>query len=347
MTSVLVLGVTACRSGSPSAESFQDLVILQSVPGAPPVSAGSKKPPDPVVSDLPHEPRISCEPVTAGTFSGRLVAEALSAMATGRVISIIPSRKSGRTVKITLQIEPDWRVFFKPRHRVHLFTRPQGEVGAFRLNRLLGMNHVPPAVVRTFNGSVFHSAFKRNAPADRLEQLEREVLSEGSDDLTGALLLWLDDAVDFEPPASLMTKMSRPREVLTPKEETLVWDLSWMLVLDHLTNNYDRFTGGNILRRRDGRLAFIDNGAAFGPDQEWKTDRRKFRLRRLMRHSPAFTRALLRLEPRVMASCAGDVLSAREIGEVLSRRDELLSHFRELEKNCPAECRFPRELEAP
>lgn len=289
----------------------------------------------------------SCAPITAGNFDGKRVADALDVMATGKILSILPGNSSGRTVKMNLVVEPNWYVFFKPRHRVHLFTRPQGEVGAFRVNRLLGMNHVPPAVVRTLDGSVIHSAFKRRGTAERLDQLEREVLSPGTDDLTGALLLWVHGARNFEPSEALLEKMKNPRAVLSPDEEALVWDLSWMVLLDHLTNNYDRHTGGNILRAKDGRLVFIDNGAAFGPDRDWKRARRQGQLQLLARHAPAFTAALRRLEPRVMAACAGDVLSARDIDGVLSRRDELVAHLAGLERGCPTDCRIPRELEAP
>jgi len=289
----------------------------------------------------------ACHAITAGTFDRKPVADALKAMAGGRIVNIIPSRKSGRTVKVTLLLEPAWRVFFKPRHRVHLFTRPQGEVGAFRINRMLGMNHVPPAVVRTLDGSVIHSAFKRHAPPERLEQLEREVLSLSSDEMTGALLLWAEDGRVFEPTGTLLGKLARPEARLSDRERGLVWDLTWMFVLDHLTNNYDRFTGGNILRRKDGRLLFIDNGAAFGPDQDWKAERRRGRLKYLARHSPVVTLALHRLEARVMAACAGDVLSAREIDGVLARRDELVAHYDRLARDCPEKCRLPLELGAP
>ncbi|PKN47680.1 MAG: hypothetical protein CVU59_02060 [Deltaproteobacteria bacterium HGW-Deltaproteobacteria-17] len=350
---VLALGcwATACDAGGPSPEPFRN-VNPRPLPTDPPLTGVKTLSAGPAEAGLsgvtePVLATVSCDFATSGSFGGHPIAEALSAMASGKVLNIIPSRKSGRTVKITLMIEPDWRVFYKPWHHVHLFTRPQGEVGAYRLNRLLGMNHVPPAVMRTFNGSVIHSAFKRHALPERLEQLEREVLRESTDEMTGAMLLWVDDAVNYDPPPSLLDKMSRPRARLSPKEQVLVWDLSWMFVLDHLTNNYDRFTGGNILRKKDGRLVFIDNGAAFGPDREWKSAQRKRRLRRLTRHSPAFTRALLRVEPRVIAACVGDVLSQRDIDEVLSRRDELVSHFSELEKSCPMDCRFARELEAP
>ncbi len=275
------------------------------------------------------------------------MADALDAMATGRILSIIPGNTSGRTVKVNLVVAPNWYVFFKPRHRVHLFTRPQGEVGAFRLNRLLGMNHVPPAVVRTLDGSVIHSAFKRRGTPERLEQLQREVLSPATDDLTGALLLWVQGARNFEPSPALLGRMGDAGARLSPAEEVLIWDLSWMVILDHLTNNYDRHTGGNILRAKSGRLVFIDNGAAFGPDRDWKAARRKDLLRLLARHHPAFTAALRRLSPRVMAACAGDVLSARDLDEVLSRRDELVEHLAALERKCPTDCRIPRELEAP
>jgi len=344
----VLLCAAACDRQPPPAAAFGDVVLTPPASWTRPVLVPAHNPAIPATPEpAPERPGVSCDFVTAGTFGGRPIAAALQALSFGKVVNIIPSQKSGRTVKVTLLLEPDWRVFFKPRHRVHLFTRPEGEVGAFRINRLLGMNHVPPAVVRTFNGSVFHSAFKRYASADRLDQLEREVLLSATDEMIGAALLWIDDASDYEPPPSLMRRMGRPDSNFSPQEQSLVWDLTWMLVLDHLTNNYDRFTGGNILRRKDGRLMFIDNGAAFGPDREWKAARRKSRLGSLSMHSPALTRALLRLEPRVMASCAGDVFTARDIEDVLFRRDQLLSHLRELEKRCPVDCRLPRELEAP
>lgn len=279
---------------------------------------------------------LGCHRIRHGRFGDQSIEETLRALQTAFVLEIIPSHTAGRTIKATLHLDGGWRAFFKPWHPDLIFARPKSEVGAYRLNRLLGCNHVPPAVLRYIDAQRLRHAFERNRSLAKLAQLDREVIPKGEVEILGAMLIWVDKADVWEPPMDVLKVMETADAPIPEQWESLVWDLSWMFVLDFLTNNYDRMTGGNILRRRaNGRLVFIDNGAGFGRDKPWKLERRLATLKYLTHHHDAFRNALEKLNLPLLQECLGDVVFNWELREVLTRRDALLDHFRELETKHP------------
>lgn len=300
-------------------------------------AAPPQKPQEPVVLPPPAAPAetMTCHRVRRGRFGGRFIAETLTALQTAPILQIIPSRTAGRTVKATLHLAGEWRAFFKPLHRDVIFARPKAEVGAYRLNRLLGRNYVPPAVIRDIDAQLLRRAFERDGTPERVKQLDRQ-LEKGAAEIRGALLVWVDDADVWDPPAELLAAMEAVDVPLPEPWAVPAWDLSWMFMLDFLTNNYDRFTGGNILRRRaDGRLVFIDNGAGFGGDKPWKAEKRRATLKYLGHYHADFRMALERLTLPLLQDCLGDIIFTWELRGVLERRDELLEYFRKLETSHP------------
>ncbi len=293
----------------------------------------------------PEDP--GCRHIRRGRFDGRPIGEILRTLLRAPIQDIAPARTAGRTVKAFLLLGQDFQVFFKPAHPNLIFARPKAEVGAFRLNRLLGCNHVPPAVLRDIDARRLRNAFVRMGLRAHLERLDRDVLATQPAEIRGAVLLWVKDVDVWDPPRELLDAMADPYAPLSAEMETLAWDLSWMLILDYLTNNYDRLTGGNILRRRaDGRLVFIDNGAGFGADKPWKAQRRRANLQYLQRIHETFLQALEGLRLPLLQECMGDILYNQELRDVLSRRDELLEHFRRVQARHPT-ARFPRAVANP
>ncbi len=116
-----------------------------------------------------------------------------------------------------------WTVRFRDDYRF--------EVVAYRLSRLLGLDNVPPTVLREF---------------DRVGG--RRVVPK-----RGSLQAWVENA---------MTERSRPRDQTPP--DPLRWARQYhlMIIFDNLVYNQDR-NQGNILIGPDWKLWFIDATRAF------------------------------------------------------------------------------------
>lgn len=116
-----------------------------------------------------------------------------------------------------------------PNGRTVMYLRDsyKSQIAAYRLGRLLGMQNVPPTVLRVSGGA------------------------------TGSAQLWIEKA---------MTEDIRLSEGLEPSDHNL-WNqsLADMQVFDNLINNIDR-NQGNMLVDSFGNLWLIDHTRAFGQD---------------------------------------------------------------------------------
>lgn len=112
---------------------------------------------------------------------------------------------------------------------MHLLDSYRGQVAAFELSRLLGIDSVPPTVVRKAGGRL------------------------------GSVQLWIENAI---------TEQKRRDRSLEPPDQT-VWNQGkadqW--VFDNLINNLDRNTG-NTLIDGAWNLWMIDHTRSFGPDRQ-------------------------------------------------------------------------------
>ena len=112
----------------------------------------------------------------------------------------------------------------------------------------------------------------------------------------------------------------------------LMQQISDMLAMDHLTNNWDRFSGDPALygancHLEPGGLVAIDNGASFPP---WNADRVVRRLKLSQRFTKSFVLALRRLEyektiERLFPDANFEEEKRFEI--FWQRRDELLAYI--------------------
>lgn len=101
------------------------------------------------------------------------------------------------------------------------------EVAAFEMNRLLGLNNMPPTIYRTLNG------------------------------VKGTLQLWAEGT---------MTDKKKVKDKIIPPDELLWSSQKWdMRVFDNLINNNDR-NQGNILIDSNWQLILIDHTRSFGRD---------------------------------------------------------------------------------
>jgi hypothetical protein len=109
-------------------------------------------------------------------------------------------------------------------------------------------------------------------------------------------------------------------------------DLSDMLLLDWLTLNTDRWTGGQIRRQgsMEGPLVLIDNAAGFGPNWQNNTGRVWPAFQLAQRFRAPVVERLRALGDEALDEQLADVLDCDQLQGLRERRDRALAHIAEL-----------------
>ncbi len=227
------------------------------------------------------------------------------------------------TSSITFEVKLGaMRGAFRPASRSH----PRGhtaEIAAYRIARYLQMDNVPPVVARSVRIRRVRRQLTRSPPG-----WERRVIREGNE-LPGAMIYWIEgmEDLDLEDRDDWQPWLVQGTEV--PEEKrAMARDISNMLVLDFLIGNFDRFSGRNTARTRDGSRAFVrDHNQAFRPLNARLLDRMLNRLMLAERFSERTVSRLRRLNPQSLDHALSEepthqarpVLNEREMREVLDR----------------------------
>jgi hypothetical protein len=270
-------------------------------------------------------PRVDVATDATGTFLGmedELLLERL------RKAEIVKAKlnKGGSSISFRLDFADGSRAAFKP-EQINPQTVPRKEVAAYRLNRWLGFNAVPPATMRTFH----RDDLVGKLPPDMLflqKRIEAETTFDTEGFTRGEVSYWIPVIVDshldqLENVLTWWRWMTVGEEIPADKTQ-LMAQLSSLLVFDMLTNNSDRFSGGNILTSKDGgSLFWMDNTFGFQIEPEGHMRCRQA-LFRCQKFSRKMYDALRRLDlPSLKQAMAPEpgVLTEPEMQSVLARRD--------------------------
>jgi hypothetical protein len=190
--------------------------------------------------------------------------------------------------------------------RKALWKNPQGfmggylegwhyEIAAYRLDKLLGLDMVPPTIEKRFRGD------------------------------PGACQLWVDDVINLRDKA----KAGLP----VPPAKVFSWDRAVYLqrAFDDLIGNEDR-NEGDVLVTRDWRMILIDHSRTFRTSRKFTrhlifsgsnaSDPKP------MKELPhAFVDRIRALDEEMIRTAAGDCLTRSEIEGVLARRALLLAEI--------------------
>ena len=253
-----------------------------------------------------------------------------------QAITRVKVNRGGSSLSFRLDFADGSRAAFKPA-QTNLQTIPRKEVAAYRLNRLLGLNAVPPAAVRSVSREDLLGRLHEES-AGNIPRIQAETIFLATGVTQGAVSYWIPTLKD--------SQLDTPDAV----RETLRWltlgqdiprgklalaaQLSDLIVFDFLTSNPDRYSGGNMLISPDGeKLYYMDNTLAFFVSDGAKEVNRKMLQgaqrfsRRLWRALPRVTEANLRAaieaEPGVSAS---QVLTDSELRMVVARRHAIQRH---------------------
>jgi hypothetical protein len=234
--------------------------------------------------------------------------------------------KGGSSISFRLDFADGSRAAFKP-EQINPQTVPRKEVAAYRINRWLGFNAVPPATMRTFHRD---ELVGKLTPDHQFyaNRINAETIFDGEGFTRGEMSYWIPVIVDshLDTLDNVLTwwRWMTVGEEIPPDKVELMAQLSSLLLFDLLTNNSDRFSGGNLMTSKDGRILFwMDNTFGFQIEPEGHVRCRTY-LMRCQKFSRKMVEALRRFDLaslREAISPEPGVLNEAEMQAVIARRD--------------------------
>jgi hypothetical protein len=240
--------------------------------------------------------------------------------------------KGGSSISFRLDFGDGSRAAFKP-EQINPQTVPRKEVAAYRLNRWLGFNAVPPATMRTFH----RDDLVGKLPPDTqflVNRINAETTFDAEGFTRGEVSYWIpvitDSHLDTLDNVLTWWRWMTIGEEIPPDKVELMAQLSSLLVFDLLTNNSDRFSGGNLLTSKDGRTLFwMDNTFGFQIEPEGHVRCRTY-LVRSQKFSRKMYESLRRLDLTALREALAPepgVLGEAEMQSVIARRDVALKYL--------------------
>ncbi len=252
-------------------------------------------------------------------------------------IARIERNRGGSTISFRVWFEDGSRGLFKPQ-QTNSVANFRAELAAYRLSRLLDLHRVPPACGRTMPRTQLQRIADGSGDPVFSERVMRELLSRG-DTVPGAMLHWVPGPLEAVPDVQRWPELLDATHTLTAEETELAADMARLILFDFVTDNVDRWSGGNILRQHPPRqpptpMLFMDNGAAFTVGENNLGARpteqaaRLARVQRLPRAMLTALRALTaeRLSAAMRDDPLGSPLGPAQITALLARRDRVLAH---------------------
>jgi hypothetical protein len=249
----------------------------------------------------------------------------------------------GTSLSLRLTFASGARAAFKPM-QIHPQSDPRREIAAYRIDRLLGIGHVPPAKPGRFKLSELVAAVEPTARDTTAQRFAEESLPQNGV-LQGELSWWIPEIRDatihdeqgavhrVDELAGFATWLNYLQSGATIPDDVrpMVEQLAAVVLFDILIDNADRWTGNNTKCSVDNKtLYFMDNTLAFSTF----TLGHEANLAPL-RRMEVFPRALVaRLRELTYDTVAravdvgddpiGPLLNPAEIRALLARRDHLV-----------------------
>jgi hypothetical protein len=274
-----------------------------------------------------------------GTFLG-MSDELLLERIRTQAVTRLKLNRGGSSLSFRVDFADGSRAAWKPA-QTNAQTVPRKEVAAYRLNRLLGLNSVPPATPRAIaRDDMFELLHPESASA--LPRIRAETIVGPNDMVAGAASYWIPVIKDseFDTPAGRqqMATWLTIGEPIPFERRPFVAQVAVLAVFDFLTANPDRHSGGNMKTSADGsQLFFMDNTMSFFLDPQG-TEKNRQVLLKVQRFSRRLHEALGRvdfatLRPLMREANGDEILTDAEIRAVVQRRVFVQGHVADLIKD--------------
>jgi hypothetical protein len=251
----------------------------------------------------------------------------------------------GTSLSMRLDLAGGGRAAFKPL-QIHPQSDPRRELAAYRMDRLLGVGHVPPARAVVFTYDEMLAAAPAEIRTYVQQRLDDEAIAPGGL-VRGVMSWWIPEISDVKLEGKrlddldgmlLWSSYLQVDSTVPPALRPLLAQISSCVVFDVVIDNADRWSGSNTKGSPDGKtLYFMDNTLAFSTF----TLGHQTNLHPL-RRVQVFSRALIaRLRTltvdNVSAALAqGDdaglapLLKPDEIAAIIARRDHVVRYVDDL-----------------
>jgi len=252
----------------------------------------------------------------------------------------------GTSLSLRLDFASGARAAFKP-EQIHPQSDPRREIAAYRIDRLLGIGHVPPARPIVVPVDAVLAGIDPEFSAYATARVMQEAIAHDGM-LRGEASWWIPEirdaliggvAIDTPEGMATWSAYLQPGAAIPDDVRPLVAQIATCIVFDVLIDNADRWSGNNTKASVDRKtLYFMDNTLSFS----------LFTLGHAMNLTPlhrisVFPRSLiqrLRGLTRPMVAAALDLgedatglsplLAPTEIEAIMSRRDHILAYVDEL-----------------
>jgi hypothetical protein len=292
--------------------------------------------------DLSSMPDLRVALEASGTFMGMSDELLLERVRTQPIVRF-KLNHGGSSLSFRIDFADGSRAAWKPL-QTNTQTIPRKEIAAYRLNRLLGLNAVPPAAPRVVaREELLAHLHPESLP--ELPRIEAETIFGPSGKTVGTASYWIpvikDSGFDTREGQQVEQTWLSQGQHIPNDQRDMAAQLSDLVVFDFLTANPDRLSGGNMKMSADGKqLYYMDNTMSFFVEPEGNVKTREALLKG-QRFSRATYAALDRISvptlEHVLAEETGtpyEILTPAEIGAVVKRRDVvrqyvavLIDHF--------------------
>jgi hypothetical protein len=265
-----------------------------------------------------------------------------------------------RPVGVTsLVFRAELDVPFRAAFKAATWQRPGSavnEVAAYRLARCLGIDNVPPAVLRRVPASEIERRLAYVFQA-RWSDFQSVLAISPQGYVEVAVIYWIEDLQDlglesWRDAQRVLAWLAIEGEA-PPDRENLAKQLSTLIAFDYLIGNWDRWSGGNVKGAASGDYLYMrDHDAGFAGRISESLQRRMLEpVKRTQRYSRGFVVALraldreklirefsrdpllaehIRLDEGPGPPPAKPVLDTKVFDELFDRRDTLLTYITSL-----------------
>jgi hypothetical protein len=278
--------------------------------------------------DLSGESAADVAAVDApGTFLGMSDEILLERLAT-QPVTRLKFNRGGSSLSFRVDFADGSRAAWKPA-QTNAQTVPRKEVAAYRLNRLLGLSAVPPAIQRAISRDELFGLLLPDS-LSALPRIRAETIIGPNGLVSGEASYWIPVIKDcpFDTPAghAVLAGWLTQGQAIPFEHRTMALQVAKLVVFDFLIANPDRYSGGNMKTSADGtQLFFMDNTMSFFLDADGP-EKARLALYRAQRFSRTLHQSLglvniPNLRRVFRESDATEVLTEAEIRAVAQRRE--------------------------
>jgi hypothetical protein len=254
-------------------------------------------------------------------------------------VTKMKTNHGGTSLSLRLDFANGARAAFKP-EQTHYQSDPRREIAAYRIDRLLGIGHVPPVKEITVTVEEVLAGGDPGFRAYYAGRLDEEATARGNK-LHGAASWWVPELklaaigrhrIDLKEGREIWTAQMQIGAPMTPELRPFFAQISTMALFDLLIDNADRWSGSNTAMSPDGaRLFFMDNTMSFSKAQ-FGHEINVLAMRRIQMYPKKLVEKLRALTiediERVLEmppdSKLAPLLKPLEVKAIIARRDNML-----------------------